>query len=188
MKEKSNYKIDLGDITKHNVGQLKRLNTVIFPVMYNDKFYKDVLDLGELAQLVYFNDIIVGAVCCRVEKGGPPQNPNNTHTPLPSPGFRDKNQKKIYIMTLGCLPKYRRLGVGTVMLEHVFKLCEKFPDVEAVYLHVQLGNDSALEFYKKEGFEITNTVEGYYKRIEPSSAYVLEKVINSPKESAAASK
>ena len=77
MKQREGFKIDLGDITKHNVGQLKRLNTVIFPVMYNDKFYKDVLDLGELAQLVYFNDIIVGAVCCRVEKGGPPQNPNS---------------------------------------------------------------------------------------------------------------
>ena len=133
MKEKNSaFKIDLGDITKHNVGQLKRLNSVIFPVMYNDKFYKDVLDLGELAQFVYFNDIIVGAVCCRVEKGGPPQNPNNMQQPMASVGFRDKNQKKLYIMTLGCLPRYRRLGVGTVMLDHVFKLCEKLHDIEAV--------------------------------------------------------
>ena len=27
------------------------LNQVVFPVTYNDKFYKDVLDVGELAKL-----------------------------------------------------------------------------------------------------------------------------------------
>ena len=31
--------------------QLKVLNQVVFPVTYNDKFYKDVLDVGELAKL-----------------------------------------------------------------------------------------------------------------------------------------
>ena len=35
----------------HNIRQLKRLNTVVFPVSYNDKFYKDVLQAGELARL-----------------------------------------------------------------------------------------------------------------------------------------
>ena len=43
--------IELGDITPHNIKQLKRLNQVVFPVTYNDKFYKDVLEVGELAKL-----------------------------------------------------------------------------------------------------------------------------------------
>ncbi len=42
---------ELGDVTVHNINQLKRLNQVIFPVTYNDKFYKDVLEVGELAKL-----------------------------------------------------------------------------------------------------------------------------------------
>jgi hypothetical protein len=42
--------IELGDITQHNFKQLKKINTVVFPVSYNDKFYKDVLDLGPLAK------------------------------------------------------------------------------------------------------------------------------------------
>uniref|UniRef100_A0A2R8PBW5 N-alpha-acetyltransferase 50, NatE catalytic subunit n=1 Tax=Callithrix jacchus TaxID=9483 RepID=A0A2R8PBW5_CALJA len=37
-------RIELGDVTPHNIKQLKRLNQVIFPVSYNDKFYKDVLE------------------------------------------------------------------------------------------------------------------------------------------------
>uniref|UniRef100_A0A8C9P3L2 N-alpha-acetyltransferase 50, NatE catalytic subunit n=1 Tax=Spermophilus dauricus TaxID=99837 RepID=A0A8C9P3L2_SPEDA len=40
--------MELGDVTPHNIKQLKRLNQVIFPVSYNDKFYKDVLEVGEL--------------------------------------------------------------------------------------------------------------------------------------------
>ena len=43
--------MELRDVTPHNIKQLKRLNQVVFPVSYNDKFYKDVLDLGELAKL-----------------------------------------------------------------------------------------------------------------------------------------
>ena len=43
--------IELGDVTPHNLQQLKRLNQVVFPVSYNDKFYKDILEAGELAKL-----------------------------------------------------------------------------------------------------------------------------------------
>ncbi len=42
---------ELGDVTVHNIKQLKRLNQVVFPVTYNDKFYKDVLEVGDLAKL-----------------------------------------------------------------------------------------------------------------------------------------
>ncbi|GFQ65666.1 n-alpha-acetyltransferase 50 [Trichonephila clavata] len=58
---KKSGKIELGDVTPHNIRQLKRLNQVVFPVSYNDKFYKDILVAGELAKLAYYNDIVVGA-------------------------------------------------------------------------------------------------------------------------------
>lgn len=38
-----------------------------------------------------------------------------------------------------------------------------------------MNNESAIEFYKKFGFEIVETKEHYYKRIEPADAHVLQK-------------
>jgi hypothetical protein len=81
--ERTYAPIDLGDVTPHNIKLLKKVNAVAFPVVYHDKFYKDVLDAGELAKLAFYNDIVVGAVCCRVDVAA------------------DTGERKLYIMTLG---------------------------------------------------------------------------------------
>jgi|tagenome__1003787_1003787.scaffolds.fasta_scaffold14317030_1 hypothetical protein len=49
-KQTTVHRIALGDITLNNLGQLKKLNTVLFPVNYSEKFYKDVLEVGEFAK------------------------------------------------------------------------------------------------------------------------------------------
>ena len=41
----------------------------------------------------------------------------------------------------------------------------------------QINNDSALNFYRRHGFEVVETKEQYYKRIEPADAHVLEKKV-----------
>ena len=83
-------------------------------------------------------------------------------------------------MTLGCLAPYRRLGIGTHMLKHVMEIVEKDGNYDSIVLHVQVNNDTALSFYKNFGFEIVETKEAYYKRIEPADAHVLEKkIVNS---------
>merc|ERR1712212_383311 len=80
-------------------------------------------------------------------------------------------------MTLGCLASYRRHGIGTKMLEHVLNIVEKDGHFTSIFLHVQINNDSAIEFYKKFGFRIVETKEQYYKKIEPADAHVLEKLL-----------
>lgn len=44
-----------------------------------------------------------------------------------------------------------------------------------------MNNESAIEFYKKFGFEIVETKNHYYKRIEPADAHVLEKNLKNVK-------
>ena len=55
--------------------------------------------------------------------------------------------------------------------------CAKNKHIKKMTLHVQKGNDSAMEFYKKHGFIIKEELKGYYTEIEPSDCFVLEKEV-----------
>ena len=42
----------------------------------------------------------------------------------------------------------------------------------------QINNEGAIDFYKNFGFDVVDTKENYYKRIDPADAYVLEKKLD----------
>ncbi|KAK1665572.1 hypothetical protein QYE76_053731 [Lolium multiflorum] len=147
----------LDGLRDKNVMQLKKLNTALFPVRYNDKYYQDAIASKDFSKLAYYSDICVGAIACRLEK-------------------KEGGAVCVYIMTLGVLAPYRGLGLGTKLLNHVFDLCAK-QNIPEIYLHVQTNNDDAIAFYKKFGFEITETIYQYYKNITPPDCHVLTKFI-----------
>ena len=53
-------------------------------------------------------------------------------------------------------------------------MCTK-QNVSEIYLHVQTNNEDAIKFYKKFGFDITDTIPDYYINIEPRDCYVVTK-------------
>lgn len=42
---------DLGDVTPNNLGQIRVLHKVLFPVNYGENFYTELLEAGEFAKL-----------------------------------------------------------------------------------------------------------------------------------------
>ncbi|KAI8871310.1 acyl-CoA N-acyltransferase [Ramicandelaber brevisporus] len=69
----SHSPVSLGPVSRNNLAALRRLNTVLLPVRFSDKYYRDVLSVGSLAQLAYYKDVCVGAVTCFIvplEDGG----------------------------------------------------------------------------------------------------------------------
>ncbi|KAK1429594.1 hypothetical protein QVD17_11808 [Tagetes erecta] len=150
--------ISLDGVRDKNIMQLKKLNSVLFPVRYNDKYYADVLASGKFTKLAYYSDICVGSVACRLEK-------------------KEDGAVRVYIMTLGVLAPYRGLGIGTKLLNHVLDLSSKQANIAEIYLHVQTNNEDAIKFYKKFGFEITETIKNYYTNITPPDCYVVTKYI-----------
>ncbi|MCO5588171.1 hypothetical protein L7F22_042126 [Adiantum nelumboides] len=105
-KPKMQGRIDIANLTQNNIGQLRKLNSVLFPVRFGEKWYKDVLheDVKEICKYALFNDIPVGNICCRFEKD-----------------TTNSNSVNVHIMTLGCLAPYRRMGIATTLLEYVLE-------------------------------------------------------------------
>lgn len=141
----------------------------MFPIAYSDKFYKDVLDprtadfckFGAVsffasheaaaaadvewldAVPVFYNDLPVGAICCRIEH------------PTPSSSSAEATPK-LYIMTLGVLAPYRRLGLASRLLSHVLSAAEKThvppePDPAAPATPAVAAETKGVEAGKKGG-------------------------------------
>lgn len=101
---------------------------------------------------------------------------------------------KVYIMTLGVLAPYRRLGLASQLLKNVLETAApgtkvtipepqapeskgqaKEYEIESVYLNMQTNNVDARTFYEKNGFNMIQEIPAYYHEgIEPRSAWVLE--------------
>ena len=68
----------------------------------------------------------------------------------------------VYIMTIGVLDEYRKLGIGSNLIKKIFeealldKLCV------GVYLDVVNYNKTAMMFYQKNGFKKVSTIKNYY--------------------------
>lgn len=48
----------------------------------------------------------------------------------------DEYPKMFYIMTLGCVPEFRRCGLGSILVNRVVDMIETRPECGALYLHV----------------------------------------------------
>ncbi|KAF8160821.1 acyl-CoA N-acyltransferase [Crassisporium funariophilum] len=155
-------RVTFASITTNNLGTVRKLNAVLFPIKYSEKFYKDILlpEVEDFCKLVYYNDIPVGTICCRLEN--------------------KDGQNVIYLMTMGILAPYRSRKLGSQSLELVLAAASTHtkPNVDKIYLHVQISNHDAKKFYEAHGFKQVEVHKDYYKKIVPHDAWVLEKVFS----------
>ena len=152
--------ISLLEFDELNINQLKSFNQRTFPVKYQKSFYTDVVDKhSNLCIGLTFKNFLIGTICCRIQ----------AHTVLPFDGTH------AYIMLLGIDIQFRKKGLASQLLQYILERIEtQYEHVTFIYLHVQIDNDSALQFYLKHGFVIHRLDRDYYQ-IEPKEAYILYK-------------
>ncbi|KAI1794143.1 acyl-CoA N-acyltransferase [Ganoderma leucocontextum] len=152
-------RVSFAAVTPNNLGTVRKLNSVLFPIKYSEKFYSDIVhpDVEHFCQLIYYNDIPVGTMCCRVEE--------------------KDGQARLYLMTLAVLAPYRSRGIGSQSLQHLIDaaVAHMKPKITAIYLHVQISNDEAKRFYERHGFKEIGLYENYYKKITPHDAWILQR-------------
>jgi len=147
-------KITFQAVCNENLKDFKRLNTSLFPMSYNDSYYHNLLLPSSFAFLIYYNKkYLIGTMSSRIEE--------------------DQNDLYAYIMTFGVLAPYRRLRIGTIMLTMIKNHYYRIDGVKKIILHVHTENEKALEFYLKNSFKPIKVVPDYYRKLNPSSAYLL---------------
>ncbi|KAJ3416982.1 N-alpha-acetyltransferase 50 [Chytridiales sp. JEL 0842] len=159
---KSKSPITLSPVTESTLQDFRRLNTVIFPIKYNDEFYKSALRNADMTRLSWVGGECVGAVCCLKEVVR---------------DFAPERRWRVYIRTIGVLAPYRRLGIGQLLIKTMVAACQSDPSIDYMFLHVQTSNTSALRFYESLGFKVVEKIEGYYrlnKGVEPPDAFLVQ--------------
>jgi len=172
--------LTLGPITTPvHVASLKRLNSVILPVSYPDSLYRELLTDGDargVSRLAWWNGLCIGGVRGKVEDVNPDPGPDS------GGDHREAKRKvKVYLMTMGVLSPFRRVGVGGALLEWLRnggdgkgKEGSAPWDVVEVYAHVWEANSDALEWYARRGFTVDREmVKGYYRKLRPNGARVV---------------
>ena len=65
------------------------------------------------------------------------------------------------VLMLAVAPDMRRKGVGTMLMAHFIGESAK-KGARVLTLEVRKGNDAAMEFYRKIGFQSVDVIKGYY--------------------------
>ena len=65
------------------------------------------------------------------------------------------------ILNIGIDPDFQKKGHGTALLKYLIKKLRK-RHIGEILLEVRTGNKSAIQFYKKQGFEEISVRKNYY--------------------------
>lgn len=160
-----------------DITALRRINSLLLPVAYPDAFYQHVLDPSISAlfsRVITWSEEaastpkVVGGIVCRIEEVAsaslPPRNDGSYHV--------------LYIQSLCLLSPYRGLGLASAALDQVLAAAQRDPsiDVRCVYAHVWTENEDGLAWYRSRGFtQGPKPVEGYYFKLRPDSAWVVQR-------------
>jgi ribosomal-protein-alanine N-acetyltransferase len=137
-------------------------NRICLPENYTDFFFVDLHQRFPETFIVAEQDgKIVGYIMCRIEVG------------LSNFGFGGLVRKG-HVVSIAVIPQYRRKGVAQAVIKRALEGMEYYKAKQG-FLEVRITNEAAISLYKKLGFEITRTINGYYS--DGEDAYVMTKKI-----------
>ena len=140
-----------------------QINRVCLPENYTDFFFVDLHQrFPETFIVAEENGKIVGYIMCRIEVG------------LSNYGFGGLVRKG-HIVSIAVLPQARRKGMAQAIINRALQGMEYYKAKQG-FLEVRVTNETAISLYKKLGFEVTRTINGYYS--DGEDAYVMTKKIS----------
>jgi [ribosomal protein S18]-alanine N-acetyltransferase len=150
------YSIRLCD--EADIPSIIRVNSLTLPEHYTDDFYYQILKAyPETFYVAEQDGAVVGYIMCRTEHG---------LSLLKRFGLA----KKCHIISIAVLEEHRGKRVGTRLIERALDRV-KAESAKECYLEVRVTNTQAIDLYKRLGFRVISTLNGYYK--DGESAYTM---------------
>lgn len=168
-----------------HVSSIKRINSLLLCISYPSWFYTQLSPptaYGAYSRAILWDP-------------SPPGKPN-TSAPIvvgsliirrdPVSEFKKKDDATVaddtslYVAALTLLSPYRHYGLATAALESVIRqvvatTSGEASGIKSLYCHVWTKNTEGLEWYKKQGFRVEQTVENYYMKLSPPDAHILRR-------------
>jgi len=155
---------EIRKFTMDDLQSVMHINRVCLPENYTDYFFIDLQRrFPETFLIAEENGEVVGYIMCRIELG------------LSNFGLSGLF-KKGHIVSVAVLPQYRRKGIGQALVTSAMEGMRLYK-AKQCFLEVRITNTSAVELYRKLGFEITRTIRGYYA--DGEDAYVMSRELPS---------
>ncbi len=79
-----------------------------------------------------------------------------------------------HLISIAVLPEYRRMGIGSALLERTISRARSEGNIVSVYLEVRISNEPAIRLYEKFGFKKARIIKGYYRDGEDAYVMVLK--------------
>jgi ribosomal-protein-alanine N-acetyltransferase len=144
-----------------DLASVTRINRLCLPENYTDYFFVDLFKkYPETFIVAEESGEVVGYIMCRVEVG------------LSSFGLGGL-LKKGHVVSVAVLPEHRRRGVAEAIIKKAMENMQVAYKAKQCYLEVRVTNEPAVALYRKLGFEVTRTINGYYA--DGENAYVMSK-------------
>jgi len=137
-----------------------QINRVCLPENYTDFFFIDLHQRFPETFIVADDEGKIGGyIMCRIEVG------------LSNFGLGGLVRKG-HIVSIAVLPQSRHKGMASAVIKLALEGMVYYKAKQG-FLEVRVTNEPAIALYKKLGFEITRTINGYYS--DGEDAYVMTK-------------
>ena len=190
IKELDPSKIVYKPLTISNLEEIKNLHKEWFPIDYDDDYFKKVfinkyssyftigafynIEIKQEKNVLKNKEIIIGMALCEFREVSKYFVNHTSREAIKeicnnidfneevNSYLKCQSYNCVYIMTIGVLDEFRKLHIGSNLVKHIIDIAMWEYLCVGVYLDVIVYNQSAINFYEKNGFKKVSTIKNYY--------------------------
>ena len=183
-------KIVYKPLTISNISEVKNLHKEWFPIDYDDNYFKKIFinkhssyftvgafynfEIKQENNITKKEEIIIGMALCEFREVSKYfVNHTSREAVKEICDNIDFNEEVhsylncqsyncVYIMTIGVLDEFRKLHIGSNLIKYIIDTAMSEYLCVGVYLDVIVYNQSAINFYEKNGFKKVSNIKNYY--------------------------